>query len=225
MKHIFEGKHFRLLHDENRNDSVVDEIVSGRVEFFDGFLKPEYDKHIKPDHVVVEVGAHVGTHTCYLSKLARRVTAFEPQPILYRHLVANLYLNDCANVEAINSACYSERCEMKAHVKSEEEYNGSRDKAGISFRYAPPERGFMVVPACKLDDVIEGPVHFIKIDAEGTDLNVGLGAVGLIGRYRPVIAFEDNAGHIKRWEELLAPFRYTTRHISDGPNYIAEPIS
>lgn len=223
MKSIFKGKYFDLLHDDSRDDSIVDEIVSGRMEFFDLFLKAEYDKHIKPDHVVVEVGAHVGTHTCYLSKLARKVTAFEPQPILYRRLVANLYLNDCANVEVINAACYNEKCDMKARIKGEAEYIASHEKASISFGFAPPGGGFLVVPAVKLDDVITGPVHFIKIDAEETDLNVALGAVVLIERYRPVIAFEDNAKHMDRWQALLAPFRYAIREISGPSNYIAEP--
>lgn len=223
MKRIFEGKHFNLLYDDVARDSVVDEIVCGRAEFFDAFLKIEYDKHVKPDHIVVEVGAHVGTHTCYLSKLARKVTAFEPQPILYRHLIANLYLNDCVNVEAINAACYNEKCEMKARVKDEATYNATSEKGGVAFGFAPPERGFLVVPAVKLDDVIIGPVHFIKIDAEETDLNVGLGAIGIIERYRPVIAFEDNANHIGRWQELLTPFRYSIRSMDNNRNHIAEP--
>ena len=61
---------------------------------------------IRPGMVVVDVGANVGTHTLALAKLVGaggHVVALEPQPFVFRLLSANLLLNGCRNVTAINA--------------------------------------------------------------------------------------------------------------------------
>jgi FkbM family methyltransferase len=61
------------------------------------------DRLVRPDSVVIDVGAHMGSHTL---TMARRVgpkgmvVAFEPQTKLYEELLGNLALNAINNVRA-----------------------------------------------------------------------------------------------------------------------------
>src|SRR5208283_1847957 len=63
--------------------------------------------------VVVEVGANMGIHTVplalALSEKGRQVVAFEPQPVVFQQLCANLALNGLMNVTAWPFACGEKR--------------------------------------------------------------------------------------------------------------------
>jgi hypothetical protein len=47
-----------------------------------------------------------------------------------------------------------------------------------------------VVPTFRLDDIVDGPVGFLKMDVEGAEGRVVRGATGLIERDRPIITTE-----------------------------------
>ena len=48
----------------------------------------------------------------------------------------------------------------------------------------------VVVPTFRLDDIVEGPVGFLKMDVEGAEGRVVKGATRLIERDRPIITTE-----------------------------------
>ena len=65
------------------------------------------EKHVEPNSVVVEVGAHIGSHTVLIARMVGpcgRVYAFEPQRKLYRELHRNLALNGITNVVPLKFA-------------------------------------------------------------------------------------------------------------------------
>jgi hypothetical protein len=47
-----------------------------------------------------------------------------------------------------------------------------------------------VVPTFRLDDLVEGPVGFLKMDVEGAEGRVAEGATALIARDRPIVTTE-----------------------------------
>ena len=66
-----------------------------------------FEELIEPGSVVVEVGAHIGTHTVPIARLVGpwgRVYAFEPQRKIYRELYHNLALNGVTNVVPLRYA-------------------------------------------------------------------------------------------------------------------------
>jgi hypothetical protein len=48
----------------------------------------------------------------------------------------------------------------------------------------------VVVPTFRLDDIVDGPVHMLKMDVEGAEARVVGGATRLIERHRPIITTE-----------------------------------
>jgi FkbM family methyltransferase len=218
-KHIHHAPHFDLFYDDTQRDGVVDEIVVQGKAFFDAFLKEVYDRWVKPDHVVVEVGAHVGTHTCYLSKRAAKVIAFEPQLPLFTHLCANLWLNDCRNVEPHRVALAAKCMPMKPNTH-ESGYWQSTAKAGISFSETGNPADFGTVEGRTLDSYAFPRVDFLKVDAEWNDLQVLLGARETIARCHPVIAFEDGDERTGPFGDLLNPLGYQI-HRMERSNFLA----
>jgi hypothetical protein len=61
-----------------------------------------YRRILKPDSVVIEVGANLGLHTVPLAKIVAsgQVICFEPQRLIFHVLSGNLALNDLSNVHA-----------------------------------------------------------------------------------------------------------------------------
>jgi FkbM family methyltransferase len=56
---------------------------------------------LEPGAVILDIGAHVGVVSCYLSKRfpQARIIAYEPHPDNFKRLVRNLDTNECLNVE------------------------------------------------------------------------------------------------------------------------------
>jgi hypothetical protein len=46
------------------------------------------------------------------------------------------------------------------------------------------------VPTFRLDDVVSGPVHFVKLDVEGAEGRVVQGATRILERDRPIVTTE-----------------------------------
>lgn len=65
---------------------------------------------IRPEDVMVDVGAHVGFYSLLASKRAARVLSIEADPKTFRYLERNLAMNRVANVRAVQAGV-SDRCE------------------------------------------------------------------------------------------------------------------
>ena len=64
------------------------------------------------------------------------------------------------------------------------------------------------VRAVPLDRIVDGPVHFIKIDAEGMELEVLEGATRIVRESRPKIMIEVFNAHAGAFASWLAANRY-----------------
>lgn len=49
-----------------------------------------YDKHLRPEHTFVDLGAWVGSHSLYASSITQLVLAAEPDPVAYEILKGNI---------------------------------------------------------------------------------------------------------------------------------------
>jgi FkbM family methyltransferase len=175
----------------------------GPIELFadtaDGAVTPglrsgEYEPHLTaifgryclPGMTVVDVGANLG----YYSLLAAhhvgpegKVIALEPSSENCRLLLTSVRLAGVRNVEVLPVAADSRSgwAYYATHVGS----NGGLVDDGDLL-----SRPGVVVPTFPLDDLVEGPVSFLKMDVEGAEGRVVKGARRIIEKDRPIVTTE-----------------------------------
>ncbi|MDR2452924.1 MAG: FkbM family methyltransferase, partial [Candidatus Accumulibacter sp.] len=143
---------------------------------------------------VVEVGANMGSHTVGLAKAAaakgEEMMVFEPQPVVFQNLCANLALNGLRNVRAWPFACGDETGMVSF---PEQDYGRPGNFGGVAMSHAQEGPGRIAAPCVRLDDFLgEGAVALIKIDVEGFELAVLRGADETLRRWRPVLYVEND---------------------------------
>ncbi len=134
---------------------------------------------LRPGMTVIDAGANVGYISVHASRLVGptgRVFCVEADPANVAILRANLWRNGCTNAKVLPVAAWFERADLDLKVVPE---------GGACTHVASGGSGDSTVAGHRLDEIIDGPVDYLKIDCEGTDHLVLTGAAGL---------FRDNPG-------------------------------
>jgi FkbM family methyltransferase len=153
---------------------------------YEPHLTSVFQRYCKPGMTVVDVGANVGYYSLLASKLvgpSGRVIALEPNSENCRLLVSSLRLGGITNVELVPVAC--DRATGWAYYSTHVGSNG-----GLVDDQDLLAHPGVVVPTFRLDDIVEGPVGFLKMDVEGAEARVVAGATRLIESSRPIITTE-----------------------------------
>lgn len=151
--------------------------------------------------VAVDVGAHIGIWSAELAKHFSVVEAFEPVAENYDCLRANVW----GLAVRFRQYALGDRegyCEM---------FLPREGNSGMAYAAENLYDGSERVSTAKmytLDSYEFRDVGLIKIDVEGYEGNVVLGAFGTIMESRPVIVFEDNG---------LGPKRYGSKWLDPKP--------
>jgi FkbM family methyltransferase len=188
---IVRGRHGWML--ANPNDVYIGQALLEYGEYGEIEARFLHRCLFKPGRVV-EVGANMGSHTVGLAKLAaakgEEMVVFEPQPVVFQNLCANLALNGLQNVRAWPFACGDETG-MLSFAKPDYGHRGNFGGVRMSHAEEGPER--ISVPCVRLDDFLgEGAVALIKIDVEGFELAVIEGADETLRLWRPVLYVEND---------------------------------
>ena len=147
---------------------------------------------VDPQKDSIDIGANKGIYTYFLSKLSRRVFAYEPNPELARVLakavpsnasVCAIALSDTTgeatlSVPLVDNFLYDQLGTLKATETTLE-------RQGRTYQ----------VPLQKLDNCQYDNIGFIKIDVEGHELSVIRGAENLIKTQRPNLLIEIEQKH------------------------------
>jgi FkbM family methyltransferase len=143
---------------------------------------------LKPGMTAVEVGANIGAHTLALARIVGRqgrVLAFEPQRVVFQMLCANLAVNGIEHVEAHWAAVGSAPGTIIVPRVS------GTERANFGGLAAGGAQGDEV-RLLTLDSLALPACDFLKIDVEGMEQDVLLGARNTIGRSRPTISVEND---------------------------------
>ena len=160
-------------------------------EYYDRLTFTIIQKHCSPGDVCVDVGAHNGKILQFIVRHCYRSThyAFEPIPSLYRLLVRKF-----------GSACHV-FCVALGKKKGEQNFNFVRTSpaySGLNKRsYDRPEEDEQIrVQTDLLDHYIPASqkIKLIKLDVEGGEFDVLLGAEKTIVNSAPLILFEFGTG-------------------------------
>lgn len=167
------------------SDSFIPEVQA--TGFWDHDLRP-YLALAQPGWTCIDVGAHIGLYTGFWAQLGCRVYAVEGHPVYEPLLRQNVKINRWHSVVVEPVFAYSYHTNLMEVREHETPASNTWLPTGEHYG----------LPACLLDDLIPGAKHvdFLKIDAQGADLQVLLGADDLVRRCRPLILIE--------FEEALA---------------------
>jgi FkbM family methyltransferase len=149
-------------------------------------LTAVFERYCRAGMTVVDVGANLGYYSLLASTLVGstgRVVALEPNSENCRLLLSSLRLNGTTNVELLPVAADTATgwAYYSTHVGSNGGLVDDGDLLG---------RPGVVVPTFRLDDLVEGPVGFLKMDVEGAEGRVVQGATKIIERDRPIVTTE-----------------------------------
>ena len=201
---LIEARHGTILY--NKNDIYIGKSIEKYGEF--SYLEAKiFEQICKAGDVVIEVGANIGAHTLYLSKLVGNgyVFAFEPQRLVFQNLCANLAINSISNVFAYQEAISNGNGTI---IIPECNFKENNNFGGINIENT---KNGTTVNRQKLDNFLNkiDRLKLLKIDVEGMEILVIKGAKELIKKFRPIIYIEnDRQEHSKNLIELIWSMDY-----------------
>lgn len=150
------------------------------------FLK----KVCKPNMTVFDIGAHLGLMSMICSQLMTKkgkVYSFEPTPKTFEVLKKVIQLNKVTElVIPVNKAVAKENATIDFYLSADE---GSNSNSLVSKNHR--DRKPVKINVTSLDLFVSentiSKVDLIKIDAEGSELDVLLGAENTIFKFKPII--------------------------------------
>ncbi len=185
--------------------------------------EPEYgilDEFIKPGDWVIDIGANVGHYTKRFSELVGeegRVIAFEPIPITFSLLSANIQLFPYTNVTLINAALSDKLDVVGMSIPEFSTGLTNYYQAHLSADLDCP-LSVLIMSLDSLD--IKRNVSLVKIDAEGHEVSVLAGMKKLIETFHPVLVVETGSNQIIADLEALG---YVSEKLAGSPNVLFRP--
>jgi FkbM family methyltransferase len=196
------------------DDYIVNQIFWKKV--YEPETAPVFFRLAQKARITLDIGAHVGFYALLAGHANRagQVYAFEPLPKTYERLIENIALNRLLNVRGIASA-------MGTRTGSAEIFFDTAPDIPSNTTLKMPERlapnramtstrvPVTTVKTFIQENVIEH-VDLIKMDTEGTELDVIQGMEDLLARDRPAIFCEvlEGIGESSALEEILRPLGY-----------------
>jgi FkbM family methyltransferase len=156
----------------------------------------ELMRMIRPDSIVFDIGANVGQITFQIANLCLegQVFAFEPDSVNFDKLSTNYRLNRFANCKLFNIALGSKEGSAISYVVDSTNRGMNRIKeVGMGHRFASR---ITTVDAFFQANALER-VDLLKIDTEGFEHKVLLGAESTIDHCRPTIFIEINDNYLR----------------------------
>lgn len=130
-------------------------------------------------------------HRLQLHRLSRWKN-FEPEFYLLDRLVDP----ERASVDAGGHAgFYAGEAELRVPFKESSEMSGTGTLERGNGLQGSTNVHHVKCEVCRLDDIVQEPIGFIKIDVEGYELAVLEGARDILGKHRPIVLVESERGH------------------------------
>jgi FkbM family methyltransferase len=179
---------------------MLDELSSGHL--YEEETSNFVGSILQPGDTFVDIGAHVGYFSMLASAMVGpegQVYSFEPEPRNYAHLLDHVDVNGAGNVRPMHMAVGAKPSIAEFFVNADNDgghalWEVGRHPFNERTRGAPQSRKVFVTT---LDQLFEGrdvrSLKAIKIDAEGAEFAILVGARELLRRHRvPFIIAEIN---------------------------------
>lgn len=178
-------------------NGYIDEKIFDK-GYFEEEMLDAFMHYLKPGMTFVDVGANIGQHTLFVSRLVGKdghVISFEPIPHLYEQIKKSVEANAMDNVKIVHAGC-GEKEETKTLYINKANIGGSsviplaeeNKEEEISIHIIRAED--ILLPYKKID--------LIKIDVEGFEYRALLGLEKIIARDTPILFIEYTPSFYKR---------------------------
>lgn len=170
----------------------------------------EWLKQLNSDEIfegsAVDVGANIGNHSLYFSDYFNEVFSYEPQPLTFKLLSVNSQL--ATNIRCFNFGLSSSE-KKTPFVVDQKNMGGSHiaaegDSCGVNL-------WLKTLDSVRIE--ADPPVKLMKIDVEGHEYDVLLGAKEVIKKDQPIIIFEqhksDFIGNSTKSVDLIKSYNYS----------------
>ncbi|MFN7045870.1 MAG: FkbM family methyltransferase [Flavobacterium sp.] len=156
---------------------------AGKDTFLNNILR-----FVQPNDVVLDIGVNIGFYLLNFAKKANqgKVYGFEPNPTVFEFAKKNCELNELQHVKLNNIGL--------GHVASSFQMAQINDNLGMNKIVSESTSGSFTVQVQRLDDFVNqeniAKVDVMKIDVEGFEMNVLLGAEEVIEKHKPFLFIE-----------------------------------
>ena len=188
---VHHARHGLICHEEQ------DETIGASLRIYGEWAEEEIyflSAFIDAGSVILDIGANVGTHALAFSRLTGTrglVIAIDAQERMHNLLVLNVALNAAGNIRCIRAIAGRK---TGVCFVPPENHQSRKDFGSVSYVDSSAKsnrgRGLIPISMITLDDLSLERCNLIKIDVEGMELDVLLGAAETIACHRPPIYFE-----------------------------------
>jgi len=189
-----------------------------------------YRRLVRPDDVVLDIGANIGAHTLHLARCVGpggKVVAFEPTAFAFAKLVANVGLNPTlAPRILLEQVMLVEKsgAGLVPGIYSSWPLNSRHD---LHQKHGGRLKRTDGASVATLDEYLDrakiGNVHLVKMDIDGYECPVLRGSVTTLKRERPLIIMElapftmVETGHsLEELLDILGTLGYTLTALGSG---------
>lgn len=150
----------------------------------------------------LDIGANVGTYSIELSKISKKVIAFEPIKKIFRSTKKYLPKNVFFNNFALGNSTKKQKIFIPIKENKDIEY------ALSSIKNKPKYFIFKTIIIKKFDLIFKkknflDKIDFIKIDTEGYEYEIILGMKKFLKKNNPIFLIEIEKKHNKNFEKLF----------------------
>lgn len=190
--HKFEIDFYGISYQGNTNNNIdrLFFMFGGCQKHMLSLLRDYSLIHQNSETVFLDIGANVGNHSLFMSKYAKKIHAFEPNPVARNVLESHISLNKVKNIE-VHACGLGDKNKITAFYASKQYHvlHGSfcKEHNTLNEYYSDLE------VKCGDDLVTElgiKNIDIIKIDVEGYEEKVLYGLMKTIEKNRPMVIIE-----------------------------------
>lgn len=173
-------------------------------------------QHVKTGSTCIDIGAHFGFYSMLFAKYFQcKVYSFEPTPYTQKILARNIALNHLEdNIEIIPKAVSSKEAKAIFYIQ-EREWDVANSL--VDYHHSNENKKPYEIQVTSIDNFsADKKIDLIKIDAEGEELQVLIGASKTIKKDKPIMllalhppAITARGDGLKMIWDLLASFDYS----------------
>jgi len=211
----------------NTNDEYIGNNILATGQW-EPHIRQTLKRLIREGDTVIDIGANIGTHTIYMSKLVGEkgnVIAFEPNENNHNSLFFSLLLNKCFNTK-IYQYGVGEKKEVMYIEKRWKDTKVVNNFGAISLQASRKDEEDESIHIRPLDDPEFSfqTIRLIKIDAEGMEDKVINGMKNLLHTNKPYLIVEIHPNEVPGMIPLMQSVGYKMFQLGQSIDFIAFPV-